>query len=460
MTWGSFGVKLINNLVILPFILSHFLQSEVAVWLLFLMIIGLVTLCDFGFAGSFSRAISYAMGGAKTLDYVFKKNNTAGENNPNWKLIGKIYKAMGHVYIYISGIAFVVILVGGTFFIYKPINAIPNNHPYWVAWVIIVISTPVVIYGIKYSTYLIGVNKIAFVKRLDMIFSMASVVCSVIIIVYFKSILWIIVNNQFWMTVNVFRDYQVVKRDKNLMNNLDVSAEKDTYNIIWNSSWRTALGLISSYGITQFTAIYYAQLGNSAMVASYLLSLKIITTVVDFSRAPFYSKIPVLSLLRAQGRDKELIDMAKKGMIITIGVFTVIVIGVGFFHAPILKLIHSKTSFVSNEVWALMCLAFLFERYGSLHIQLYSLTNHVIMHTSNIITGIIVCICIIAGASRLGIYIYPLSMIVANGLFYSWFTAMHSYKEFKMSFFKFERFILLIPGATLILYCIFVFFYK
>lgn len=454
MTWGSFAVKSINAVLILPLVLHKFTPEETAVWLLFLLFQNLLNLTDVGFTQSFSRSIAYAFGGADDLDYVFKSAESEKNSGPNWGLIGKIYKVMDRVYVYTSSFAFILMLTIGTYYMYGSINAIPGGKTqYWIAWGIMVTTSPFIVYGIKFKTYLIGTNRIAFVKRIDMLLATATTFCSIAIIIFAPSILWIVVNTQFWLVVTVIRDYMVIHKDKNLQANRHVKYEKRLFPFIWNSSWRSAIGLIGSYGIQQFTGIYFAQESHSpTAVASYLLSLRIMNTIVDFSRAPFYSKMPRLNALRAQGKQKELVNSAKKGMQITIGVFVLIVLIVGLFHGPILKLIKSKTEFVSNDVWALMCLAFFFERYGALHIQFYSITNTIIWHITNLVTGAIMLVLIFAGYKSFGIYILPLAMLISNIAFYSWYSAYRSYREFKMKFWQFERYILLIPGFSLVVY--------
>lgn len=452
MTWGSFFIKAINAVLVLPLVLSKFPSDEVGIWLLFLLIQNLINLTDVGFTQSFSRAIAYAYGGAKDINHVFVSDSDNALSSPNWPLIAKILKVMNKVYVITSLTALGLMLTVGTYYIYKPIHQIANSAPYWNAWMIITACSPFVIYGIKYTTYLVGTNRIAFVKRIDMGFSTMSVLCSICIILFAPSIFWIVVNTQFWLLANVLRDYLIVKKDKNLREHKNVAYDKALFPIVWNSSWRSAIGMIGSYGVQQFTGIYFAQGGNTPIVVAYLLSLRIMNTVVDFSRAPFYSKLPVLSALRAQGSNSQLLAVAKKGMIITVVTFTGAVILIGLLHTPILHLIKSKTSFVDNRVWALMCIAFLLERYGALHIQLYSITNKIIWHKANVMTGLLTILIIVAFHKTLGIYVFPIAMIISNGLFYSWYSASHSYKEFKMPFWSYEKYILLTPGIALILY--------
>ena len=74
MTWVSFLVRSLSLIVVLPLILTRFSTEEIALWYLFITIIGLQMFVDMGLSPTFSRVISYAMGGADVHDLKSPKN--------------------------------------------------------------------------------------------------------------------------------------------------------------------------------------------------------------------------------------------------------------------------------------------------------------------------------------------------------------------------------------------------
>ena len=98
---------------------------------------------------------------------------------------------------------------------------------------------------------------------------------------------------------------------------------------IFNLAWKNGVSGVLSIGLTNFTGLIYAQIGNTSSVNSYLLSLRVLTLLRDFSKAPFYSKIPLLSKLRAQNNISELTRIAKS-MSFSNGLFlfSTIIVGV------------------------------------------------------------------------------------------------------------------------------------
>lgn len=84
-------------------------------------------------------------------------------------------------------------------------------------------------------------------------------------------------------------------------------------------------------------------------------------------------------------------------------------------------------------------MAFLLERYGAMYLQLYTLTNHIIWHIANGITGVVMITLVVLFHNNLDIYIYPIAMCIAYGLFFVPYVVMKTYKEYNLSFLNQEK---------------------
>ena len=98
---------------------------------------------------------------------------------------------------------------------------------------------------------------------------------------------------------------------------------------------------------------------------------------VDFSKAPFYSKIPRLSK-KAVGNFKDVVSVAQRGMCMSLLVFVAGICFFGLFGETLLALIGSNTKFISVEFWSILGLAYFIERYAAMHLNIYTLSNHII----------------------------------------------------------------------------------
>jgi hypothetical protein len=111
---------------------------------------------------------------------------------------------------------------------------------------------------------------------------------------------------------------------------------------------------------------------------------------------------------------------------------------VALLVGPVLEAIGSRTAFVAPGVWALLALAFFAERFGAMHLQLYSLTNHIVWHIANGVTGVLMIVLATLAFPRVGPYAFPLAMLLAYAGFYCVYSAAHSRAAFRFSLLRFE----------------------
>ena len=125
-------------------------------------------------------------------------------------------------------------------------------------------------------------------------------------------------------------------------------------------------------------------------------------------------------------------------MIIEYWSFVIGFIIMGIFATPLFKIIGSNAAFPEPIFWSLLGLAVFCERYGAMHIQLYSTTNHIIWHIANGISGLIFITTALLLFPYIEVYAFPVAMIAGHLLFYDWYSALHSYRSFNLNFFNFE----------------------
>jgi uncharacterized membrane protein YdcZ (DUF606 family) len=262
--------------------------------------------------------------------------------------------------------------------------------------------------------------------------------------------------HQGWQFFNVVRNRWLAHaHDNGRLHKFDRRPKSQpVLDAVWPSTWRSGVGIFLSYGLVQASGIFYAQVGSTAGVASYLLALRLITAVSQFSQAPFYSKIPQLARLFAEDKQGELLEIAKRGMFLSHWSYLLGFLGLGLLGGPILNCIGSNAEFPSSHLWILMGLGFFAERYGAMHIQLYSSTNHIIWHIANGVTGTIYLVFSLLLFPHLGVYAFPIAMLLGYLGFYSWYAALHSYRYFQLRFMPFESRVSLPQICVILLYAI------
>lgn len=457
MTWMSYSTKALALFGVLPLVLKRFSAGDVVLWYLFSTIISLQSIADFGFRQTFSRVISFAFGGADDIGVFTNKGpkGNASVERPNLKLLGSIVSSMKFIYAWLTLIVFLLMCTLGTWAILKPVNSSSSPYLGWWSWIVILIISCAGFYSKIYMNFLEGFNKIALVRRIEALTSIGSILTSIAVLMISPSLLNLVIVNQFWVSIVIFRDWYLCKTvDGGIYKKLSVKMpfNKDIFNKIWQPAWRSGISGLMSVGLTNLTGLVYAQVGNTAAVASYLLALRIINQIRDVSMAPFYSKLPLLAILRVKGDMKGLVSMIRRGMLLSHMVFILGFVGVGLLSGPLIKVLNSEVRFVDQEMWVLLGLAFFIHRYGAMHIQVYLSTNHIISHIADGVSGALYIISSLIFSQYFGIYAVPLGMIVGYLGFYAWYAAKYSYQSIDVSFWKFELQCSFLPILVLLVY--------
>ena len=105
--------------------------------------------------------------------------------------------------------------------------------------------------------------------------------------------------------------------------------------------------------------------------------------------------------------------------------FSLSVIFIGIAGQPLLRLIGSNVTLVTEWIWIAMAFAWFFDRYGALHLQFYSITNDIIWHIANGITGILFISFsfIFASIMKMGVISFPIALIISDLVFFCWYAA-------------------------------------
>jgi O-antigen/teichoic acid export membrane protein len=455
MTWMSYSTKALSLFIVLPLILKNFSTEEISLWYLFSSIITLISLADLGFKATFTRIISFAIGGAKDVG-VYKQGNLEVQDEPNWDLIEKVSSNMNIIYLFLSVLLLLLFTFFGSWALLKPISLVENEEQAWIAWGVIIITSVIRFYGTIYQNYLEGLNKIALIRRIESFMSLGAILTTISVLLLGGSILQLIIALQVWVVLNVIRNWYLARivEDGKYKLFKKQAFDKILFLKIWSPAWRAGFSGLMSNGLTHITGILYAQVGSVEMVAAYLLALKIMTQIKEVSMAPFYSKLPLLARLRVEGKLGILKKTAQKGMFLGHLVFVVGVICVSLFSDSLLSLISSNVDFVTNDFWLLLSFAFFIHRYGAMHMQLYLTTNHVISHIADGVSGVIFIITSLLMINNYGLYAFPIGMLAGYLGFYVWYAAYNSLKSINENFYSFEIRSSFLPLIVLIIFTI------
>lgn len=457
MTWCSQFVRLLSIVVVIPFVLKAYDANTAAVWFLLSVIYGLVLVADFGLVSTFGRLISYAMGGASVRQ--LEKLNSLSEiqiNHPNVEAVKEIVATMRRFYLGVMLVSGLALAIGGWLALSRPIGLLENQFTGRIAsgWVFGI--TLLSVWGQSYVAFLHGINQIAAQRRWEMLVGLGQLfsVCSLLLneagflylvmVFYSWHAFGVILNAWLSRSFDSFGAYGATSRPFN----------GEVAVIAWPRVWRSGLGILFSLGAVQATGLIYAQFADSRAISSYLVHLRFIQAISAFAQAPFYTKLPRMGQLVAGHRFDALRRLADRGFLLTFCGFACGFLIVAVTADYMLPLIWSDAKIFDPLLWALMGLAFFFERFGNMHMAVYSLSNKIIWHIMNSITGSIFILLSIILFSKIGVYAFPVSLMISYLCFHCLVSGWLSHHTFGIKFPSFELRTTLGPLLLLIVYAL------
>ena len=445
-TWGSLAVRLASVVLVLPLVLSRYDAPEVAVWQLFSVLFTLALLFDFGLAPTFARLLAYARGGASVAQMAAPAAQApAALASATMSTEGAmaVLATQRWLYARLAVATTLVVAVLGSLALAHPIAQTTDPRNAWAAWGVVLLTLGIGFWGNGFGAALQGMDRIALLRRWEMGCGLAQVLSSAAVLLAGGDLLALVASYQFWVVFNALRNRRLMQREFPALMATAPHADRAVLRVMWPATWRSGVGVLMSQGVVQTSGVVYSQFAAPADVAAYLLALRIITVVGQFSQAPFYSKLPQLAKLHVAQQRPAQLALAQRGMRMAHWTFVAGAAAVALALPSVLAAIGSRVAFVAPDVWAVMCLAFFAERFGAMHLQLYSVTNHIVWHIANGVTGVVMIGLALLLYPLVGLMALPANMLLAYAGFYCVYSFVKSSRAFGFTLAGFE------PGVSL-----------
>lgn len=449
-TLASFGARSLSVFLLLPILLRRFTPEELSVWYLLGTLLILQTAVEYAFCSTFVRVIAYAM---KAGSRESAENGSIRDDRPDFVQLAKIVGTMRAFYNALTvGLA---ILLGflGTLALRRPISQMGDPTEGWISSAIAIAGALTTFRFGFYSAWLQGANQIALVRRWETLTSLCGTASSFAVLSAGGGLLELVIAAQAWHIVSIGRNAWLSRRlfSNWIATHAPSRFSREVFQSVWPSAWRSLAGVALYQGAVQCSALAYAQTGESKDVASYLLALRLQQFLCQMAAAPLASRIPQLAGWWAEGRLDDMVRASRRAAALSAWGLVIPVVFLAYFGPIILGALGSQTPFPDRNLWWVLGLAGLAERYGAIHIQLYSSTNQIVWHIANGISGLIIAATALLFFPFIGIMALPLGMLFGNGLFYIPYGRKLSRAVFRFSLAQFELPTVAAPICFLIL---------
>lgn len=253
--------QIASGFVTLPFVLSLLSENEIGLNYLMVTISSMVALIDFGFSPQFGRNFAFICSGAKKLLKEGLDEECGSEIN--YKLLKTTIKTAQYVYRRLSIVALVLMLTGGTYYIYTVTDGFSIVENSLTIWIVFSISVYFNIYYSYYTGLLVGSGLIAENNQAAILSRGAQIIITIVLLYLGFGLFAIALAN--FLAPFLSRWYShyhyYTKERKSKLADWEISSleVKETFSLIWYNAKKQGLNFISTFIVTKF-GIFFAGL--------------------------------------------------------------------------------------------------------------------------------------------------------------------------------------------------------
>ena len=277
------------------------------------------------------------------------------------------------------------------------------------------------------------------------------VVAAIAVLYLYQSIVALIVVTQTFPILAILRDRYLLKNvveEKRFKKYDSFFWEPAIFRSVYSPTWRSAVSLFAATGVIEMTGIIYAQVADANMLAAYLLALRLINVISAGSKAPFYSKIPMFTRYRAEGKIEALTQSTKRSMTISLYVFILGIVIVGQFAEPLLALLNTDSTFIPISLWLLMSNVWFLERHHAMHAQTYGTMNHEPFYVPITVGGAINIALVLVLLKPLDAWAFPIAQGISNLMINNWWNVKISLRSLGQPAFAYMKTSFIIPSIV------------
>jgi O-antigen/teichoic acid export membrane protein len=273
-SWVFNGFRLATGLLLLPLVLRKLSTDELGMYYVLLSLVALAPVIDFGFSPTIMRFVSYAMGGAETLQAHGVSKGTG--SGPNFALLWQLFFTTRALYRIMALIVLVIIGIWGTYLVELRIHEMPSPNRARLAWLITLIAILLNVYSSWAPVFLRGMNEVLTSVRITILASVVRFVVAAGLLVGGAGLMSLPLGDLLGSLIQ-----QTIARRACLwrLRRQPSPAKADVrqyLRIMWPNSWRLGLLSLSGYFTGNAnTAICLSVLGLAAN-ARYGLSMQFI----------------------------------------------------------------------------------------------------------------------------------------------------------------------------------------
>ena len=297
-SWVFNIFRLATGLLLLPLVLKKLSPEELGIYYIFLSQVALAPVIDFGFSPTILRFVSYAMGGAETIQaHGVSKGAGAG---PNFGLLWQLFFTTRALYRVMSLIVLVILGILGTYIVELRIHETPSPSTARVAWLITIVATVLNVYSSWAPVFLRGMDEVLISVRVTVLVSVVRFTLAVVLLLAGAGLMSLPLGDLVGSLIQ-----QIIARRTCLrrLGRQLIPAKVDVLQnlrILWPNSWRLGLLSLGGYLTVNANTTICLKVFGLAANARYGLSNQLLGVIVGMASVWTQVKWPLIGQQRAR----------------------------------------------------------------------------------------------------------------------------------------------------------------
>ena len=438
--YGTLGtsIRIGANVLLLPLVLTRLSSPELATWWVFAALGAVANLADFGFGQVITRVYSILWAGAEDFDEEGLRPPSANRA-PNLPRISQLHATVRHLYWRIAFAAAVLLAVGGTSFLMISTNGNVRSDTFWASWAAYVL---VIFYSVGTTHWLLACQGIGRVREMQLAFlwsGLAYLIVAGVMLMLGAGLMAMVAATgvKGWVARSVGRRAYLTA----LPEGTDSKAQVELSMLarLWPNARKFAVLSLGAYLVYNGSVLVSSLFMSDEVTASFGLTAQVGLFLQNFSALWLAVKWPHITMLRAQGRLEEMGVLFARRLVLVMGSFIVLAIGLALFVNPLLEWKGTHTRLLP-AAYLIVYLLHLGQQQLYIQFGLLTFTENVVpYYRLTLYTGLGLFGLSMVLTSWLGEWGLVLSPLIATGAACSWYPVWRGFQGQPLSPRQFVR---------------------
>ncbi|PWU11322.1 MAG: hypothetical protein C5B50_23540 [Verrucomicrobia bacterium] len=436
-SWVFTGLKLAIGVILLPLVLRKLSDEDLGMYYVLQNLAMIAPMFDFGFSPSVMRFVSYAMGGADSLQ-AHGVTRSAG-TGPNYKLLWQLFFTTRALYRAIALLMLVVLGLWGTHLVHSTMNQVSSPAIALLAWAMTLLATVLDTYSSWAPVFLRGMDEVLLSVRITMAGMVVRYVVAVALLLAGGGLLSIPAGTLLGSILQQIIARRACLRRLARQPSDEKPRIREHLRTIWPNSWRQGLQSVSSSFLLQA----YTQLGVSvfglAVFGQYGLSSQLLNIIGGVAAVWTNVKWQIIGQQRAR---HDLIGIQRTywpRMWLQFLTFIVLAAGMLLFGQPVLNWIGHGKHLMPLPWLALLSLNAFLEMQASIWGTLIATGNRIPYLWPGVAGSVLafVLALILLHTTSIGLGAFAAGPLIAQSLFNYWYWPRYAAREIGTSWARF-----------------------